>query len=96
MTTKFVKPFIDIFILTSFLFGIIYILDDLARVIPVKGLLEDIVLYGFFSSVPFAFALSVFGFIKWRETRFKFYVAVTSIQLLLCLLLIYIVMNSQV
>ena len=96
MRVKSLKFFADALILSVILLGTIYVLDDLIRVIHIKGTLEGAVLYGFFVGIPFAFAASVYGLIKWSETRFKLYTAMTSILMILGLALIYIVTHSQV
>jgi hypothetical protein len=96
MKTSNLKLILDISVLTVFAFGILYVLDDIARLISMHSILAEINLYGFFIGTPIIFILSLFSIRKWNERRFKYYVALSGFQLLVVSIFIYIVMHSQV
>ena len=84
-----------VFALVSFLV-LVYLLDDLIRVLPLSRGLGSIVVQLTFVGVPVALLLSLFSWIVTNSKRFKWYVAISVVEVLIMSGLTFIIMRSQI
>ena len=88
--------FTDVVIaLVSFLV-LVYLLDDLIRVLPLSRGLGSIVVQLTFVGVPAALLLSLISWIVINSKRFKWYVAISVVEVLIMSGLSFIIMRSQI
>ncbi len=96
MNQRLFQHLSELFILVIFAFSIVYVLDDVIQVLSLKGFLSELAFNLFFAGPLFAFFLSLFWLRKAGVKRFKIYIGLSIIQLLMIVMFIFIVMNSQV
>ena len=87
---------LEAFAILIFLMSFVYLLDDVIQVLSLKGILEELVFYTFIIGPFVTLPLSLVCRIKFKLRRFSFYIALSTIQLLMIVMFAYILLNSQV
>ena len=93
---KLFQQISELFILVIFAFSTVYILDDVIQVLALKGPLSKLAFYAFFTGPLFVFFLSLFWLRKVRIKRFRIYISLSTIQLLMIIIFIFLIINSQI